>query len=81
MKSPSSVQTCTSQGTFGWVVGYMVDERVVVSSRYDNESETKKQNLVSSQRKSTSFSAMAEAWPTMRRKKRSMLDFKALTSC
>ena len=75
MKSPSSVQTCTSQGTFGWVVGYMVDERVVVSSCYESESETKKR------RKNTSFSAMAEAWPTMRRKKRNMLDFKALTSC
>ena len=51
VKSPSSVQTCTSQGTFGWVVGYMVDARVVVSSRCKNESETKKQNLVCSQRK------------------------------
>ena len=46
MKSPSSVQTCTSQGTFGWVVGYMVDERVVVSSRYDNESETNETEFV-----------------------------------
>ena len=45
VKSPSSVQTCTSQGTFGWVVGYMVDERVVVSSRYENESETTKNRI------------------------------------
>ena len=40
MKSPSSLQTCTSQGTFGCVVGYMVGEWVVVgSSRYANENE------------------------------------------
>ena len=41
VKSPSSLQMCTSQGTFGCVVGYMVGEWVVVESRYGKENETK----------------------------------------
>ena len=72
MKSPSSVHTCTSQGIFGCVVGYIVDEWVVGSSRCGNEINVG-QNLVFLVvvEKNTSMSDMAEAWAT-RTRKRSM---------
>ena len=41
VKSPSSVQTCSLHGIFGCVVGYIVDERVVVTSLCKYECEIK----------------------------------------
>ena len=41
VKSPSSVHTCSLHGIFGCVVGYIVDERVVVTSLCKYECEIK----------------------------------------